>query len=254
MDDWFTVEKLDDVTFAISEYKHWEKMHSYLLIGKEYSLLIDTGLGISKINPVVRSLTDRPIWVVTSHVHWDHIGGHKEFETHYVHEMDAEWMKNGIPIPLEIIKSNVVREVEKFPNGFNIEHYSVFKTESYSSIRDGYNFELGDREIEVIHTPGHSPGHICLYDKKRKYLFAGDLIYKGTLYANYPSTDPQLFSQSVKRIAKLDIDRVFPAHNELNIPSNIIQEIELGFEVIEKKSGLKHGGGLFKFNNFSILI
>lgn len=49
MSDWFTIEKIDNETYAISEYGHWEKVHSYLLIGKKYALLIDTGLGIGNI-------------------------------------------------------------------------------------------------------------------------------------------------------------------------------------------------------------
>ncbi len=79
MSDWFTIEKIDNNTYAISEYGHWEKMHSYLLIGKTYALLIDTGLGIGNIKKEVDLLTDLPVKVVTTHVHWDHIGGHSLF-------------------------------------------------------------------------------------------------------------------------------------------------------------------------------
>jgi len=79
MGAWFTVEKIDSNTFAISEYKHWEETHSYLLCGEQYAILIDTGLGVSNILKVVKELTKLPIKVVTTHIHWDHIGGHKWF-------------------------------------------------------------------------------------------------------------------------------------------------------------------------------
>lgn len=49
MGNWFTIEKIDSNTYAISEYKHWEETHSYLLIGEKSALLIDTGLGVSNI-------------------------------------------------------------------------------------------------------------------------------------------------------------------------------------------------------------
>ncbi|MEG1256722.1 hypothetical protein [Clostridium sp.] len=49
MDEWFEIEKIDDETYTISEYGHWEKVHSYLLMGKTFALLIDTGLGIVNI-------------------------------------------------------------------------------------------------------------------------------------------------------------------------------------------------------------
>ena len=45
MNTWFTVEEVDSQTFAISEYKHWEETHCYLLCGQEKAVLIDTGLG-----------------------------------------------------------------------------------------------------------------------------------------------------------------------------------------------------------------
>lgn len=79
MNNWFTIEKIDDATYAISEYGHWEKMHSYLLLGEEYALLIDTGLGIGNIKTEIDSLTNLPVKVVTTHVHWDHIGCHSLF-------------------------------------------------------------------------------------------------------------------------------------------------------------------------------
>ena len=46
MNDWFTIDTIDENTYAISEYKHWEETHCYLLNGTKHSLLIDTGLGI----------------------------------------------------------------------------------------------------------------------------------------------------------------------------------------------------------------
>ena len=49
MENWFTVDRIDDHTFAISEYKHWEQTHCYLLLGTERALLIDTGLGVESI-------------------------------------------------------------------------------------------------------------------------------------------------------------------------------------------------------------
>ena len=46
MGDWFTIDRIDESSFIISEYRHWEETHAYLLCGKERALLIDTGLGI----------------------------------------------------------------------------------------------------------------------------------------------------------------------------------------------------------------
>ena len=93
MSDWFTVERIDAQTFAISEYKHREETHCYLLCGRERALLIDTGLGVANIKIVVDNLTSLPVMVVTTHVHWDHIGGHRYFGNIAVHELE----KAGFP-------------------------------------------------------------------------------------------------------------------------------------------------------------
>lgn len=69
MADWFTLETIDKDTFSISEYKHWEETHCYLLCGTEKAILIDTGLGVANIKNVVAGLTTSPVMVVTTHVH-----------------------------------------------------------------------------------------------------------------------------------------------------------------------------------------
>ena len=91
MDNWFTIEQIDRDTFSISEYKHWEETHCYLLCGEKCAILIDTGLGVSNIRKIVDSLTELPVMAVTTHVHWDHIGGHKYFDTiTYIEQMDKK--------------------------------------------------------------------------------------------------------------------------------------------------------------------
>ena len=68
MPDWFTVEQIDGDTFAISEYRHWEETHCYLLLGWERALLLDTGLGVADIGAVVRDLTRLPVTAAATHV------------------------------------------------------------------------------------------------------------------------------------------------------------------------------------------
>ena len=106
----------------------------------------------------------------------------------------------------------------------------------------------------VIHTPGHSPGHCCFYELDRKYLFSGDLIYEGSLDAFYPSTDPQLFFQSVRKIQNLSINRILPGHHQLSIPVDIIGRIENGFSKLSDEGKLKQGNGVFDFGDFQIHI
>lgn len=254
MNDWFTVEKIDSDTYVISEYKHWEETHCYLLIGDEKALLIDTGLGVSNIKTVVDKITELPLEIVSTHVHWDHIGGHKFFRDIAVYETEKDWLSSKFPIPLQVVKSNLIKEPCDFPPDFDITKYQVFQGMPERILEDGDLFDLGKRTVKVIHTPGHSPGHICLYELERKYLYSGDLIYKGILYAFYPTTDPIEFMKSVRKVRTLKIERVLPGHNTLNIPTTIINEIDDGFTEIFDSDKLKQGNGIFKFSNFQIHI
>ena len=68
MDSWFTVEQIDQDTFVISEYRHWEETHCYLLCGTKKAILIDTGLGVSNIREVIDGLTKLPVTVITEYL------------------------------------------------------------------------------------------------------------------------------------------------------------------------------------------
>ncbi len=253
MDDWFTIEKIDDTTFAKSEYKHYEEAHSYLLLGEDKALLIDTGLGISNIKKVIDELTPLPIMVATTHVHWDHIGGHQYFKDIAVHHLEKDWLLN-FPIPLEAVKKNLMRFPFEYPKSFNIDHYNIYKGIPTLILDDNDVIDIGNRKIKVIHTPGHSPGHLCFYDLDNRYLFTGDLVYEGKLDAYYPSTDPVAFKNSIAKIRNLKVNRILPGHHKLNINNNMIDDIFQAFEEMEKSGNLKQKNVIYRYGRFSIHI
>ncbi len=250
MDNWFTVEEIDSDTYVISEYKHWEETHCFLLCGTEKAILIDTGLGVANIGEVAANLTTLPIMVVTTHVHWDHIGGHKYFDNIAVHEAEQAWLCNQFPIPLEVVKHNLVCKPCDFLKEFVIDDYQLYRGIPDIVFGDGYSFDLGNRQLTVIHTPGHC----CFYEADRQYLYSGDLIYKGCLDAFYPTTNPQQFYQSVKKIKALEIERVLPAHHQLFIPVCIINKIEKAFCELQIQGNLEQGKGVFDFGDFQIHV
>ena len=252
--EWFHIEKIDNETFAISEYKHWEETHCYLLLGTERAVLVDTGLGVESIKRVVDSISFLPVLVLTTHVHWDHIGGHKYFRDFAVHEKEMTWISEKFPIPLCMVKENLSRKPCDFPRDFNIENYKVFQGVPSFTMRDGDTIELGNRRLQVLHTPGHSPGHCCFYEKERGYLYSGDLIYSGCLDAFYPSTDPIDFMHSVEKIRKLEIQKLCPSHHEINISIGIVDKIYNAFCQLYRQNKLQQGNGMFEFGDFQIHI
>lgn len=253
MHNWFTIEKISEDTFAISEYKHWEETHSYLLIGSERALLIDTGMGIADIAKEVEKLTDKPVTAIATHVHYDHIGGHQYYaDNFYVHGDDLDWITGNFPLSNEQLKGYLAEPPNNLPPEFDLKNYQMFRGTPRKIVKDGDVIDFGNRKIEIIHTPGHAPGHMCFYEPERQELYTGDLIYIGTLFMFYPSTDPVAYQNSIRRLTKLDIRRIFPAHHDLNVPTKIIEEIDRAFADLAKHGLLKHGGGVFDYGIFKL--
>ncbi|EJO5349249.1 MBL fold metallo-hydrolase [Clostridium botulinum] len=253
MNNWFTIDHIDKDTHIISEYRHWEETHAYLLNGTERSLLVDTGLGICNIYDEVIKFTDKPVTAVATHIHWDHIGGHKFFPDFYAHEDELNWLNGEFPLTLEQIKDMVVDRCD-LPEGYNVDNYEFFQGTPTMVLKDNDIIDIGGRSIQVLHTPGHSPGHICFFEKERGYLFTGDLVYKDTLFAYYPSTDPKVYLKSIDRVATLPVKKVFPAHHSLDIHPEILIRMRDAFRQLESEGKLHHGSGTFKYKDFAIWI
>ena len=224
MDDWFTLERIDEDTDILSEYRHWEDTHCYLLRGRERSLLIDTGLGICDIRQAVDRLTDRPVAAVATHIHWDHIGGHRYFPEFYAHEAELNWLSGGFPLSVEAVRAMVADRC-CLPEDF-----------------------------EVLHTPGHSPGHMCFWEAERGYLFSGDLVYRGTLFACYPSTNPEEYLSSLERTACLPMERLLPAHHALDIGPELLGRVRDAFRGLKEQGKLRHGGGTFDYGDWAVRL
>ncbi len=253
MNDWFTIDTVDENTYAISEYKHWEETHCYLLNGTKRSLLIDTGLGICDISKVVSALTDKPVTAVATHIHWDHIGGHKYYPDFYAHEAEIEWLNGKFPQPLEKIKECVIDRCD-LPDGYDVSAYELFQGLPTKVLYGGEIINVGGRSIEVLHTPGHSTGHMCFWEKEKGYLYTGDLVYKGTLAAWFPSTDPDAYLQSLEKAAKLHVKQVLPAHHSLNIQPEIIIRMRDAFRELKTKGLLCHGSGIYNYGDWSVRL
>ena len=253
MNNWFTIDKADKNTYIISEYRHWEETHCYLLNGNQRSLLIDTGLGIGNISEAAAKLTDKPVTAVATHIHWDHIGGHKYYPDFYAHEAELDWLDGGFPQPLETIKGYVTERCD-LPEDFHIDDYRFFQGKPTRVLDGGECIRLGDRVIEVIHTPGHSPGHMCFWEEKTGYLFTGDLAYRGMLTAWFPSTDPEAYLKSLETVAALPVKKVFPAHHALDIRPEMIIRMRNAFVQLKEKGMLHHGSGTFDYGDWSVWL
>ena len=167
-DDWYAVERIDDQTFAIGEPRYWQFVVSFLILGEERALLFDSGSARREMRPVVESLTALPVTVACSHLHFDHVGNHRAFErvAMFDHPTLRQRFKDGVFIPTygQYLKLDRPR--------FNV-------TEWWSA---GDVVDLGGRQLEVIHVPGHAVESIALLDRGNGQIFLGDLLYNAELF------------------------------------------------------------------------
>lgn len=253
MKNWFTVDHLAPDTYCISEYRHWEETHAYLLLGTQRSLLIDTGLGICDISQEVRKLTTGPVTASATHIHWDHIGGHKYYPDFYAHREELPWLQGEFPQPIETIRSYVTERCD-LPAGYDVNTYEFFQGTPTRLLEDGEMIDLGNRQITVLHTPGHSPGHLCFWETDRNFLFTGDLVYKDLLFAWFPSTDPAAYLRSLEKVSALPAKHVFPGHHSLDIQPEILTRMRDAFRDLKEKGLLRHGSGRFDYGDWGVWL
>ncbi|KFM97065.1 metallo-beta-lactamase superfamily protein [Priestia megaterium] len=106
----------------------------------------------------------------------------------------------------------------------------------------------------IYHTPGHSPGHICIYDATNGYLFTGDLLYAQTpIYAFYPSTNPVDLVNSLEKISNIEnINVISGSHNTLGLHPKILEEVKFAVKYLKEQKLTRFGTGIHKFKGFSI--
>lgn len=172
-------------TYAINEYG---MAAMYLLVGTKGALLIDGGCGTLDVQETIKKLTDKPVTMVLTHNHPDHIGAVPQFDRVYVHPEDG---KTLFPINWEEIKGYVGAMVQMgVGKVYDVKSEDVRdsdKRPELADLYDGQVFDLGGgREVEVLFTPGHTVGHCCLLDRKRRILFSGDACNINLLLQSNP--------------------------------------------------------------------
>ncbi len=257
---WFKVHKLPGDVYAIYEDGQWQEVISYLIIGQNKAILWDTGLGIGDIKSVVSELTELPITVVISHTHFDHIGSNALFDEIYVFDskMAVEDLKKGLTH--EEIKRDVEEDSiwKPLPEGFKYENFFIKGKAPTKTLKDGEIIDLGNRKLEVVHTPGHSPDSIMLIDEGNKILFSGDAYYPAPLYAYAKGADFKAYVKSMEKIVNKIKDKnlnyIYASHNEVVEGTEILNYIlESMKEIVNgEKTDYKldeEGRRVYRFDN-----
>lgn len=257
---WYDVRRADPGVFIIEEPYHYEHVKSYLIEGGERALLLDTGTGAGDMRALVESLTDRLVFLVSSHAHWDHIGCNHQFDERWVHEAEANATTLMEGVANERIRRAFAPEglTGPLPKGFDVESFVIPPAPPTGIVHDGHRFDLGGRVLEVIHCPGYSSGGIALLDAARGMLFSADVAYAGALYVYDPALLPT-YHASLQRLAALapDLRAVYPAHDASPIEPALLPAMADG--IADVISGLKPSSregdmARYDFNGFTLQV
>jgi glyoxylase-like metal-dependent hydrolase (beta-lactamase superfamily II) len=227
-DPWFEVYKVAPATFAIYEPHQAEEVISYLIVGTKQALLFDTGMGIGNIRAIVARLTSRPIVVLNSHTHDDHVGGNWQFP--FVYGMDTAFTRTNAKGSREDTQAEIGKDMlcGALPKNFDPAKYVTKPWKISLFVHDHFKVNLGGRTLEIIATPGHTPDAISLIDRANGLLFTGDTFYPGEIWLYRPETDFPDYLASVKKLSLLapEIKIVFGAHNVPVAPPSVLPQLD----------------------------
>jgi glyoxylase-like metal-dependent hydrolase (beta-lactamase superfamily II) len=236
LQDWFEVRDLGEGFQLIAEPGH---VNSFLVTGSESALLFDSGMGIAPIGAVVRELTDLPLIVVNSHDHLDHRGGNASLlgdpgllaiAAHPLgrHDVVDESFLRPYEDAMRSVYADYLRYLaldrqnffvsSALPHMRPMPELSTWHVPAVAPSRllaDGESIDLGSRVLRVLHTPGHAPDAICLYDEATGVLLSGDTILAAAYWLHGDDADLAAFASSTQRLAELAPSRVLVAHNLL---------------------------------------
>jgi glyoxylase-like metal-dependent hydrolase (beta-lactamase superfamily II) len=178
----FQSQALDADTFVIRQSIHttFEAPFLYLLFGKDRALLIDTGVEGAPLRPEVDRLIAAwlaansreaiPLVVMHSHGHGDHVGGDAGFANR----------------PETVVIGHSAAEVASF---FGIADWPA----------DISAYDLGERVVDILPTPGHHASHVMVFDRATRIMFSGDAVYPGRLY--FQCENLATYKASIDRVA-----------------------------------------------------
>jgi len=261
---WFEVHKVAPGVFAIWEPGNWQEVISYLIVGEKRALLWDTGMDIGSMKLLVGKLTDLPITVLNSHAHFDHMSGDHQFKRvwnidvpyarrvardGWSHDYVAGWetpdtFNPNVPVPARFDAATV------YAHPYKVTRW----------VHAGDPFDLGDRVMRIIATPGHSPDGISLLDESHRLLFVGDVFYLDELYAFLNGSNLARYTATAHKLAGSvpELRHVMPSHMTTMVSPKWLTKMNAAFRAIRDGSATRYedypdeGLRIYDFGKFKI--
>ena len=214
-EDWYRLRRLDDGITWIDEphIQEFYRCNIWHVRGRDRDMLVDSGMGVVSLRQWVPLVTERPLDAVASHTHFDHIGCHHEFPCRLCHAAEADLL--AAPTRENTYADKYVTDdifTQLPPEPYLSATYAVKAAPATRILQDGDVIDLGDRQFEVIHTPGHSPGGIALWEAASGVLISGDIVYDGPLIEGTTPEEAAQYIASMKRLYDLPVRVVHGGH------------------------------------------
>lgn len=207
----------------------------YLIIGDKKACLLDTGCGLGNLREYVKTLTNKPVFVILTHGHFDHVGGASLFDEVYLNEKDLDVYKEHTS---DKYRNLMIQSIPKEMK-ITLDDISPVVGKPFLSLTDKQRFDLGGITIEMVSVPGHTKGTMMALIVEEKMMLYGDACGVGVLlYEDYATTVSEYLA-SLKRLKTNytgAYSKIIRNHgtfeSELSLLDNVI---ECCNEIIEKR-------------------
>jgi glyoxylase-like metal-dependent hydrolase (beta-lactamase superfamily II) len=257
---WFEIYKVSEGVFAVLEPGHTEEAISYLILGSEGAVLLDTGMGIADLKAEVERLTDLPPVVVVSHGHYDHVGDNHRFDEVWAfdNDIDVARIEQGRSRE-ECTRYMAPGHYLVLPAGFDPAAYEIRPSRVTRRLQHLEVIDLGGRTLTVHHTPGHTGGSICLLDSRNNLLFTGDTFYTGMMFAHFEDSDFAVYQKSIDYLVDLlpRVNHLCPSHNEAYVEKTALIRVQEAFKQISADGAPYETEGdvrTYRFDGFGLMV
>jgi glyoxylase-like metal-dependent hydrolase (beta-lactamase superfamily II) len=171
-------------------------------------------MGIRPLAPEIETPVGKPLLVVATHIHLDHVGSLHEFALRAGPRQSAEeFGRMGDAATYAHMFRDLADPVSREPEpGWRAADYTIRPAPLTRVLDEGDIVDLGDRRFRVLHLPGHSPDSIGLFDEADGTFISGDAIYDDTLIDDLPDSDRTAYRSTMTRLLDLPIRIGFGGH------------------------------------------
>ena len=165
--------KVKTITHAIKSITDLTKVRSFLIEGTESAVLVDTGTGIGHLGEFVKTLTDKPVTVLCTHGHPDHVGAADEFDEVYLSEKDFDMALHNCRVERRREYAEFILEAEKEIN-VNELYFVPQRIRGYRRLEPEMIFDLGNITVRALEFPGHTQGMTVVWIEEERSVILGD--------------------------------------------------------------------------------